>query len=228
MILGLAECTQIKEVILPHTELIYPTETGKFRITLVQDTSYTSAGKNDPVVDWYYKKETIQETETDLLGRELKKVLAETSPYERGTDFLFEAFRVLSIYKPQDPGPDYFAERTEENDRVLLLKFPVHTTVAWNGNLYNDLGQDNNTNTFYYEEVDTTVTVLGKTYENCVMVVHEKTDGVIRKAFSYEIYAPNIGLIKKYINIEVNDRAGTDPFNSEESMIYLEEIIDHN
>ena len=221
-------CNRVREGILPHTELIFPIESGKYRISLVTDTTYTTAGLNAPQVERYYKKEETGEIEQDLDGRNLHKIHVFESEFDLGQNYDFNQTRVWAQYKPDNPVGDYFAERIEENRRILILKFPVYPDISWNANLYNSLGNQSAYNEYYYQEVDTTVVVQGKTYEHCVMVVHENTDGFIRKSFAYEIYAPEVGLIKKYRNTLVMDGPPGKEFNPDESRIYLEELVEHN
>ena len=218
------QCERVKENILPHTDLIFPLEEGKYRITLVNDTTFTTAGINSPSTESYYKRETNGKTETDLLGRETTLLQVDRSDFERGLDFDFTPDRVWIQYRPIDEESSHFAERIEENQRILVLKFPVFTNISWNGNQFNTEGVEE----FYYANVDTSVTVQGQTFENCVMVIQEKTNGLIRESFKYEIYAPEVGLIKKYIRTIVNDGPPGEEFNPDESRIYLEELVEHN
>lgn len=218
------QCERVKENIPPHTELIFPLESGKYRISVVYDTTFTTAGINAPSTDAYYKRETNGKKEDDLLGRATTLLQVEKSDFSMGQNYDFIPTRVWTQYKPEEPEDSYFVERIEENQRFLVLKFPVFTNISWNGNQFNTLG----TEEFYYSNIDTTVTVQGKTFENCVVVIQENVDGLIRESFKYEIYAPEIGLIKKYIKTIVNDGAPGEEFNPDESRIYLEEIIEHN
>ena len=156
---------------------------GKYRISLVSDTTYTTAGLDAPQSLRYYKKEVTGETEQDLDGRTLHKIHVFESEFDRGADYDFNQTRVWAHFKPENPVGGYYAERLEENQRILILKFPVYPDVSWNANIYNSLGDQPAYNKYYYQEVDTTVTVQGTTYENCVMVVHEDTDGFIRKSY---------------------------------------------
>jgi hypothetical protein len=186
-------CNRTKEVIAPHTELIFPMEEGKSRILLVADTSFTTAGRNAPEVERYYKRERLGGEEVDLLGRPVRRLEVEVSPFDRGIDYAFQPFRLWTHYLEPQASGTYFAERVEENQRTLLLQFPVFPGVSWNGNLFNnerDL-------TFTYLTIDSTVTLQGQTYENCVVVEHENDSSAIRIAQVYEIYAPNIGRIKR-------------------------------
>jgi len=159
--------------------LIFPLETGKYRISVVFDTTFTTAGINDPSTDAYYKRESNGNKEQDLLGRDITLLQIERSDFDRGQNYDFTPIRVWSQYKPSEEQDSYFAERIEENQRILVLKFPVFTNISWNGNQFNTLGKQE----FYYSNIDTTVTVQGNTFENCVMVVQENSDCINRKSF---------------------------------------------
>lgn len=189
----------------------------------VEDTTFTTDGPNFPIVNKFYKKEQLGDTTLDLRGRTVTKVETYTSPEDFGTEYQFSPGQVFTQYiEPRESG-SYFAERIEDNDRVLTLKFPVFTSVVWNGNLYNDLDDQ----LFTYQSIDTTVSIRGKTYENCVMVLRENREGIFN-IYSYEIYAPDIGLIQKYDRRLIFNSPGTNPFNDSESMIHYEEIVEHN
>jgi hypothetical protein len=221
--LGLASggCEQSKEYVLPHTLSIFPHEAGKYRILLVRDTTFTTAGKQGQN---YYKRELLAGEEQDLRGRSLRLIEVYRSPAELGSAYDFSLDRVWSqFFQPQESGT-YYAERTEENQRYLLLKFPVSEVQRWNRNAFNSQGEQE----LRYGNVDTTVTVNGKTFEHCVYVIQkDDTLGFINKAFAYEIYAPEVGLIKKYDNTQVFDGPRGE-FNPDKSRIYLEEIVEHN
>lgn len=224
--LSLTFCNEIKEVIEPHTWLILPQEEGKYRILQVWDTTYNTAGITQPEVDIYYKKEELGAEDVDLLSRPIRLIEVYRSDLDLGTNYEFEIDRVWFQYLEEQEGTDYFAERIEENDRILILKFPVHTGVSWNGNLFND--RDLGTGIFEYGDTDTTVMIQGVAYENCVMVIHSAdTNNLINNRFAYEIYAPEIGLVKKYDKTIVNDGPNGE-FNPGKSRVYIEEIVEHN
>lgn len=219
--LFLFHCNRIKDVIPAHTSLIYPIIEGKYRVTLVSDTTFDTSG---PVTSKYFKKEETKNVEEDLLGREVNLLHVFRSDFDLGNNYEFELDRVWYQYEDPDRTGDYYAERIEENKRILVLKFPAYPDVVWNGNLYNNSGVQE----FRYENVDTVVTVQGVTYENCVMVIQkDEQASFINQKFAYEIYAPNVGLIKKYDRTMVFD-GPMGEFNASASRIFVEEIIEHN
>ncbi|MEZ4774277.1 MAG: hypothetical protein R3D00_13920 [Bacteroidia bacterium] len=218
--LFLLRCNQTRDVILPHTTTIFPVTKGQYRISEVIDTTFNTGG---PVAARFYKREEISGTETDLTGRPLYRLDIYHSDFDRGEDYDWKYYLLGTVYYEPASSGDYYAERTENNVRIQVLKFPVHTLVSWNGNLYNNLGAQE----FYYGNIDTSVVVKGVTYDHCVMVVQENTKGLIRQSLAYEIYAPEIGLVKKYNRTLVNDGAMGE-FNPDKSRIYIEELVEHN
>lgn len=220
-LMTLVACDNTLDLIQPHTWLIFPYEEGSSRITAVIDTTFEAAG---PVEDRYYKQETIANEEQDLTGRTLRRLLVDRSEWANGSEYDWQRDRVWALHKPDSTTGDYFVERIEENRKILILKFPVYEGVSWNGNLFNQ----EDFQEFRYFRTDTTVTVAAGTFENCVMVVQKAdTTSFIRDAFAYEIYAPEVGLIKKYDKTMVFDGPNTE-FNPSASRIYLEELIQYD
>ncbi|TAE50076.1 MAG: hypothetical protein EAZ89_12870 [Bacteroidetes bacterium] len=218
---GFFACNRVKDYIEPHTLLIFPTDPGHFRISLVQDTTYDTGG---PVPAAYYKKEVNGGLETDLTGRTIQAIEIFRSPEELGQNYQFTLSRVWAQYIEPVEGQNYYAERIEENVRTLILKFPVYEGIRWNGNLYNNRGVQE----YKYGNIDTTVVVRGRSFPNCVVVIQKAdTSGFINKKFAYEIYSPEIGLVKKYDRSLVFDGPNGE-FNPDKSRIYVEEIIENN
>jgi hypothetical protein len=220
----LMHCNRNKEIIAPHTLEIFPLTKGHYRISYVRDTTFDTRGREEGIPDVYFKKEEIGDTEEDLLGRTLHKVIVSRSDSNRSANYQWVVNRVYSHYLPQSPEGDYYAERIEENRRTLVLKYPAYPDVVWNGNLFNNLGPQ----TFRYQTIDTNVVIRGTTYNQCVMVVQKAdTNNFISDKFAYEIYAPQIGLVKKYDRTLVFDGPNRE-FNPDKSRVYIEEIEAHN
>jgi len=218
-------CDRVQNVIPEYTENIFPNEEGKYRISFVGDTTYNTSRINSPVSNLYYKREVLGGLEQDLNDREVRRIEVSRSPGSLGTDYEFTFDRLWTQFIQPVEGANYYAERTEDNVRLVKLQFPVFPGVRWNTNLFNT--ESNLIHT--YQTIDTTVTIRGTTYENCVMVlIKPRRKEPFTDEFSYEIYAPDIGMIKKYDrNLLFNESTG-DGFNSAESYIYYEEIVEHN
>jgi hypothetical protein len=221
-----AGCDRDQAYILPSTLEIFPNEAGHTRVMYVEDTTYTTAGREVPLVLGFYQRETLGEQEADLMGRDVRLVNVETSPVLPDSQFVFEPDRVWTQYFEPQPQGDYYAERVEQNQRVLALKFPVYPGLAWNGNLYNNQGPQE----FYYQAIDSTVMVNGQSFEHCVVVVRQpREQGLIFDRWAYDVYAPGIGVIERYDRNLVFDQNGNteaETFNPSASYIRREFYVD--
>lgn len=89
----------------------------------------------------------------------------------------------------------YTAEKVEENQRFIKIKFPLAIGKYWNGNLKNEL-----------DDKDCTITSLSATYNNesihldsCLSITRDSSVTQISKQYDVEIYARGIGLVYKEI-----------------------------
>ena len=89
----------------------------------------------------------------------------------------------------------YTAEKVEENQRFIKIKFPLAIGKYWNGNLKNEL-----------DDKDCTITSLSATYNNesirldsCLSITRDSSLTQISKLYDVEIYARGIGLVYKEI-----------------------------
>lgn len=89
----------------------------------------------------------------------------------------------------------YTAEKVEENQRFIKIKFPLAIGKYWNGNLKNELAEKNST-----------ITSLSTRYESgnikldsCLSITRDSSVSQISKVYDVEIYARNIGLVYKEI-----------------------------
>jgi hypothetical protein len=91
-----------------------------------------------------------------------------------------------------------------ENDiRFIKLIFPPQLNAKWNGNLYvgTDPGDPNDPYAIYqgwnyfYENCDTTISIGGQTYNNCIIVSEVNNISLLNKTVRTEMYAPNVGMI---------------------------------
>lgn len=86
------------------------------------------------------------------------------------------------------------AERVEENSRLIKLAFPISSRASWDVNAlnvrdewmaeYDSLYVDKTIGDLFFNE---TITVLQRDFKN-----------LIDDEFAYEIYAPDVGLVKRY------------------------------
>lgn len=221
IIAGLISCDKTKDIIPDYTLSIFPLDSGKYRISYVRDTTFDTRGA---ISEIYFKKELITDQISDLSGRNIYRTeifRSENSPDEA---YQFEVDRVWGQFANPSNSEESYAERIIENQRILVLKFPVFPGIEWNGNLFNNLGPE----IYRYDRIDSSVVVNGIRYDSCVVVIQKSdTNSFITNSFAYEIYAPRVGLIKKFEKTLVNDGPNGE-FNPDKSKIYIEEIVEHN
>ena len=213
-------CNRVKEVIPPHTETIFPLEVGKSWTYLVIDTTW--AVDERPIVDVHYKRETITGTETDLLGREVYRLETFRTPDTLNGLSGFEPMRAGYLYRGNEYG-----ERFMNNKRRLVLKWPAYGGVQWNGNLY--VGNPEHNEQYRYQNVDTTVNVLGTSYAQSVWVAHSlPSDAIsqIKNRVAYEVFSAEKGRILTYDRTFVNDQSEPNTFNPDDSYTHIEMLIE--
>jgi hypothetical protein len=218
-------CERTYDPVPEHLNGIFPLTNGKSRVYKVIDTSYASV--NGVESQSFFRKETHDGTETDLLGREVTKMYLYDSP--DSTDSLGNRVYQWTFTQLWTQYlDDAFAERIEGNIRYLVLKIPPVTGSSWNGNLYNS----GDVETYRVLNDDTTITIQGTTYANCVFVqqVPYRKTGIDPSSifflveYAYEIYAPGIGKIARYRKYF---EAQSNVINSA-SHVYYEELVSHN
>jgi hypothetical protein len=225
LIAVLASCNREYDPTPEYLDRIFPIEEGNQRIYHVIDTSYESSAGFDATT--YYKREEVGGKETDLLGREANTLWIYTSPDTIGTPdnriYNWDFFELWTTILDEE-----FAERIEGNIRYLVLRVPPYEGSTWNGNLYNS----GEVQTYSYKSIDTTVTVMGQSYENCVYVeqvpfrqpVPTQGGPFFLIEHAYEIYAPDIGKIERYFKYYVEQDGQVVP----ESRVFHERLVEHN
>ena len=231
--LGMTACRKEYDPVPATARTIYPIVDGKYRIYHVIDTVFASATLEDDRT--YYRRETTNGTETDLLNREVSKLWLHTSPDTLGSPsspiYNWSFYELWTQYLG-----DTYAERSEGNTRKLVLRWPPYKGSTWNGNLYNDQTDQ----TYQFLNIDTSVVVQGKTYEHCVYVLQvpfrmpvQKVPGNPPPPFfliehAYEIYAPTIGKIVGYYKYYEEQVVNSQVQINASSRIYREELVAHN
>ncbi|MDR2834666.1 MAG: hypothetical protein LBV69_00495 [Bacteroidales bacterium] len=94
------------------------------------------------------------------------------------------------------------AEKNEENQRIIKIKFPISINKKWNGNILNNL--DNKI--FYISNFNHSYSLNNENYSNCLTIIQDSLSSIINQDFECEIYAADIGLIYKemtHINSQI-------------------------
>lgn len=184
----LGACTEELQVSdAQRAETYYPLVEGLTRTYEVYDTTYTRFPVLDTLVAASFVRETVAGTVADAEGRTVRRINRFSSPDLLGT------FQPLEQWEAVLAGG--FVEQLSDNIRTLVLRDPVELGSSWDGNSFNNLGPQ----TYRYLAVDTTLQRGGVTYAGCVYVEQRRiTNSLVDSVFTYEIYAPNLGLLERY------------------------------
>ena len=198
----------------------YPMVDQKTRTYFVIDTGFTTT---DTIAERFYLQERTNGYNTDLEDREIMRLelwrADADSNDQRSSGYTFD--RLWSQYRDIET-----AERIQGNVRYVVCNFPLREGQTWNGNAFNDEGDER------YEVLvrDTTVTLMGQTYDDCIYIEQRKQQSLISDIFTYEIYAPNIGKIERYDRfLRIKTTGGPDAGEIEtDSYIYHERLVDED
>lgn len=89
---------------------------------------------------------------------------------------------------------DNRGELVEENERIIKLVFAPTSNKTWNGNAFNT----NEEMEYSYEDIHTSMNINGIQLDSTLKVVQEDVFNLIQWKKKSEIYAKNIGLVKKH------------------------------
>ncbi|HEX8528872.1 MAG TPA: hypothetical protein VF646_02580 [Cytophagales bacterium] len=166
----------------------FPLRAGQSAVYAVESIQYRTGRPAD--TSRYQVREVVQAPVTDLAGE--------------------EAFVIHRYYRPlgsttwkADPDSvwtakrnPHLATRTENNVTFVKLSFPLDKNLAWNGNAFNDRGDDRYRVTAWNQPYDAGTA----TYENTLTVEqHNEADECVKKNVQYEVYARGVGLVRKEI-----------------------------
>jgi hypothetical protein len=86
------------------------------------------------------------------------------------------------------------AELTEENEKIIKLKFPVNSYTNWNANIFNSSSPLD----CFYEQIHSPRTINGLFFDSTVVVNQGSDRNLIRFYKKQEVYAKGIGMVNKY------------------------------
>ena len=93
----------------------------------------------------------------------------------------------------------YTAEKVEENQRIIKIKFPLEINKTWYGNLKNETYSPNNVDTCRIASLTETYTKHNINMDSCLLITCHNVENLISKLYDCEMYAKNIGLVYKEI-----------------------------
>jgi hypothetical protein len=89
---------------------------------------------------------------------------------------------------------DNRGELIEENERIIKLVFAPTDSKTWNGNAFNTTPEME----YSYEDIHTSMNINGIQVDSTLKVVQEDVFNLIQWRKKSEIYAKNIGMVKKH------------------------------
>ncbi len=120
---------------------------------------------------------------------------------------------------------DKSAEKVEENERIIKLKFPLKIGNTWNGNLKNEL--DDNVCTV--SSMTETYTHGNINLDSCLLITRDSTITQISKIYDCEIYAKGIGLVyKEFTDINSQEVIYGVPIEDRihRGSLYIQELVE--
>lgn len=178
-----------KENIAPPREFsynYYPLIEGKVNIYDVDSTAYNNF--TGATTNFKFKlKDSIANTFNDLTGNLIYRV----ERYKKQNDsnnWVYQKTITRSLSTRA-------AQETIDNQTFIRLIFPPELGAQWNGNSKNTLGE------YMYRITDfpKTTTIGSIDYDSTIVVLQSDENNLIREDIASEVYAKNIGLIKKEV-----------------------------
>lgn len=178
-----------RELPLPPAEdglSLFPLYTGMVRLYEVRETTYTTSG---PVATFYFLRMRVDTPTRDAYGRLSYYVLWDTASEPQGPWHFWKAGLAY-----RDTGQ---VELWDNNQRLWLLRFPISARTRWNRHAYTNLPPQ----ICRYAHTDT---LWQGRFPRSVWVLRQvDTTSVLHKAFFYEVYARNTGLVHLYERLDV-------------------------
>jgi hypothetical protein len=163
-----------------------------YQIDSVYYNSFQSAG-TPPDTAVYWIKETIAEDLSDTIDA-VKKRIERYISYDSGLTWKFDRNLIVIRNNSQ-------ALRNDNNIFNVKLSFPIIELKAWNGNQFNNLGE----NEYLYDWIFKSYWALGANRDSSIKVLQRNIKNQIKDNVEYEVYLPNIGMVYKEI-VDLNYR----------------------
>lgn len=159
-------------------------EKGRYIVYDAREITHLSNGTSDTVN--YQLKTVIGDTVNDNSGRTGHKYYRYKRSSSGDNWNLSDVWFILLT--------DNRGELVEENERIIKLVFAPTPNKTWNGNAFNT----NEDMEYSYEDIHEPKTINGIHLDSTLKVVQEDVFNLIQWRKKSEIYAKNIGLVKKH------------------------------
>ena len=166
----------------------FPTRDGHWVVYDVDSVVHAdNDGNTDDSVRYYHFqiKELISSTFTDGEGRPTQRI----ERYRRdndSTDWTITSVWTSTLVSNR-------AERVEDNIRYIPLAFPINSNITWNGNTFNQLGEQDYT----YDGFHEALSISTFSFDSSLTVVRVDDDNFVERTLSKEKYAVHVGRVYK-------------------------------
>jgi len=165
----------------PAGSAFFPTEVGRFVEYDVLEEGYTLDGS--VTIRQYQLKEVVAEGYTDPTGQAAFRI----ARFRRAADGQrWQADSTITLRILTD-----HAVRNENSKDYVKMLFPPAEMNVWNGNLYNNAGEDNyelkNVNKPYISETTT--------FDRTATVIQQNDSTLVNQDKRVEVYAAEVGLV---------------------------------
>lgn len=169
-----------------------PTDTGRWIIYDVDSTFYDDFSNPSVITNWSYQ--VIERIDSAFIDNEGRPTLRLQRTRRDSANAPWDI--PLTIWTSNLTSARY--EKVEENMRYLKLGFPITETKSWNGNAFNNLGYKEYS---YVSDSIHVPAIVGSLTFDSVLVVAQGQGGIITEdKTGREIYANQIGLVRKEFN----------------------------
>lgn len=159
-------------------------EKGRYIVYDVKEVNHLSNNNKDTIE--YQLKTVIGDTVHDNAGRVGNKYMRYTRNLSTDNWVLKDVWFIILA--------DNRGELVEENERIVKMVFAPTSDKAWNANNFNTLGAVE----YSYDDLHTPFQISGIHMDSTVKVVQEDVFNLIQWRKKHEIYAKNIGMVKKH------------------------------
>ncbi|MEI7585432.1 hypothetical protein [Runella sp.] len=167
----------------------FPIEVGRFVEYEVSEEEVTLG--RPATLRQYQLREVIAERYTDPTGQIAYRI----ARFRRNLDGQrWEPDSTITLRLKID-----HAVRNENGRDFVKMLFPAVEKVSWNGNIYNNLGEDS----YELKSVNKSLKVGGTTFDRTATVVQQNDSTLVNQDKRVEIYAADVGLIyRERVNVQ--------------------------
>jgi len=182
---GIFSCKKDKEVLAVDLGYDYfPSNKGSFVIYEVDSLYYNDFTFTIDTFKFQIK-EKIADNFTDLSNRLTQRI---ERFYRKNSN---EEWLIKDVWFANQTANT--AEKVEENIRFVKIVFPLKKENSWNGNRFNNIGEQNYT----LSKLNQSYQLGSLSFDSIIYISQMADSNLIEKKVAYEIYAKHVGLVFK-------------------------------